>query len=136
MWRNVFWYKFHALTSNGLNVRPTFQSELNHYYLTLARLWQVSYYNPTQWMEPNDDQTITIFFMLWEDLSRLPISTESERSNHTPNELLINCCCFFKIFWLCSKIKMMLVLCSLYGGCYSAIYIKIHVLFSILWIFT
>jgi len=49
MWRNVFGMSstpWHPMDNSALDVRPAFQSELTHYYLTLAWVWQVSYFNP------------------------------------------------------------------------------------------
>ena len=47
--KECFWYELHALTSNrysALDVKPVFPLELTHFYLTLAWVWQVSYFNP------------------------------------------------------------------------------------------
>ena len=37
---------WHPMDESALDVRPTFPSELKHYYLTLAWVWKVSYFNP------------------------------------------------------------------------------------------
>ncbi len=49
MWRNVFGMSStpsHPMDNSAMDVRLAFPSELTHYYLTLAWVWQVSYFNP------------------------------------------------------------------------------------------
>ncbi len=49
MWRNVFGMSsmpWHQMDNSSLEVIPAFLSELTHYYLTLAWVWHVSYFNP------------------------------------------------------------------------------------------
>ncbi len=55
MWRNVFGMSsmvWHPIDNIALDIRPEFPSEISHYNLTLAWVWQVSYFNPPKWTEP------------------------------------------------------------------------------------
>ena len=47
--KECFWYELQALTSNGYfsnRCQIVLPSGLIYYYLTLAWVWQVSYFNP------------------------------------------------------------------------------------------
>ena len=48
MWMKIFGTSstpWHPMVKSALDVRPAFPLELTHYYLTIAWVWQVSYFN-------------------------------------------------------------------------------------------
>ncbi len=79
--KEYFWYELHALTSTRystiLEVRPKFPLELIHYYLSLARVWQVPTLIWNLTVRRRGRSNHHIFVMLLVDSNHLPPELEA-----------------------------------------------------------